>query len=175
MRNRLLDNTRAPRSGATDCAGVLGDVRLYPLMFGGHCFYVAKQLRGTAIDGDPNRREVGGIELPQCYRLKTVTKTGEELWSPEADVQGRTCYVKVLAKGPNVGKLCDKHHAKLYRRPRWLADRIVVGDLLLCPNTTDIGIRQSPICDYEYFIEEYIPFLKVISRNMARFAPQKDT
>lgn len=157
MSNELLDNT-----DATECAGVLGDVRLRPLYFEGHCFYVAKQERGTPIDGDPNRREIDGIEIPQCFRLKTEDKTtGEESWSQEVDLQGRTGWVKVLAKGPNVGKPCSKHHAKLHNRPRCLDDDVDVGDRLFCPPfTQSVGIQKSPICDYEYFIEEYIPLYK---------------
>jgi len=154
MPNELLDNNEA-----TDCAGILGDVRLRPMRFGGHCFYVAKQVRGNPIDGDFTRREVGGIEIPQCYRVKTKDKkTGEERWSNEVDIHGCTAYVTVLAKGPAAGKPCGKHHAKLHKRPRCVEDSIKVGDTLICPQfDIMVGIEKSPICDYEYFIEEYVP------------------
>ncbi len=161
MPNKLLDN-----NDATDCAGMLGDVRLRPMRFSGHCFYVSKGQRGSPIDGDQTRREVGGIELPQCYRVKTVdNKTGEERWSHEVPIQENTPYVTVLAKGPAVGTKCSKQHAKLHKRPRWIEDTVQVGDMLLCPQfDIMVGIEKSPICDYEYFIEESVPLGNLTKR-----------
>jgi hypothetical protein len=152
MDNQLLNN-----GDATDCAGVKGNVKMAPLYFGGHCYYVAKQMRGEAIDGDPDRREINGIELPQSFWLHTKDKeTGEITAEQQFNCNDRTQWVRVLAIGPAVGEWCNDDHAELYRRPNRIPPYVKKGDLLLCPNT-DIGIKQSPLCEYEYFIEESVP------------------
>jgi len=121
----------------TRIAGTLGNVALSPLFFGGHSFYVAKCVQGDSVNGEFWRRELEGIELPETY----------------SDTQ--LC-VTVLAKGPRVGKPCSKEHAKRHERPICLADAVNVGDTLLCLNRS-LGIKRSPICDYEFFIEESVP------------------
>jgi hypothetical protein len=154
MGSNLLDNT-----DATDCAGVLGNVKMAPLYFGGHCYYVAKGVRGEQIGDDPNRRAVGGIELPECFWVnsKFTDEDGSTTdTSKRADIQDRTWVVRVLAIGPMVGKRCSKQHAKKYDRPRNVPREVRVGDDVLCRDTT-FGVQRSPICDYEYFIEECIP------------------
>jgi len=119
--------------------GRLGVERLRPLHFGGHCFYVRKCLRGQQVGKDPIKdRFEGLIALPE-------------------QVADWSIWVEVLAKGPMVGKKCSKGHAKKFNRPRWLVDDVSIGDQLMCPND-DVGIKRSPYCKEEYFIEEYTPF-----------------
>jgi len=154
MPTNLLDN-----ANATDCAGTLGNVRLLPLYFGGHCFYVAKCIRGAPTGDDPASRQIGGIVLPDCFWVNT-TFTDEDGAthdiSRRSDVAERTWVVTVLAIGPAVGTRCTKKHAMTYKRPRSIASEVKVGDKVLCADTA-YGVQRSPICDYEYFIEEGIP------------------
>lgn len=149
MPNELLDNT-----DATDCAGVLGNVRLAPMYFGGHCYYCAKCIRGKVTDGDFNKRNVEGIVLPDVY------------WKGEQRINcaDRTNWLTILAVGPAVGKRCSKMHAWKYSRPRHIADELRPGDTIFIAGddrsgTSDIGIMVSPLCDYEFFIEEGLPCL----------------
>lgn len=106
-------------------------IKFKPLFFGGHCLYVRKCERPEQVDG---------IYLTERQR--------------------ETCYwVEVLARGPMVGKQSTKAHAKRYKRARWFGDAIEIGMLVLIPNETSLGIKDSPFRDYEKFIEESLPVL----------------
>ena len=120
--------------------GELGDVDLVPMAFGGHALYCIKCVRGEQASDDFWDRRIGGIALPTDYAETCMT-------------------VQVVAKGPKVGKRCSKTHQKLYQRARCMVDEIEIDDFLLCPSGSVIGIKRSPICDYEFFIEESVPYL----------------
>lgn len=129
--------------------GVLGNATIRPMAFGGHCFYVRKCMTGDAVEGgDPQDRMVDGIFLPQ-------------------QAADRSLAVEVLALGPRVGRPCSDAHMKLHQRDRVVGGDVKVGDMLVCPNMHPTGIKRSPLCEYEFFIEETVP-LYAIERDEAQ-------
>jgi len=121
---------------AEDC-GELANRKIMPTAFGGHCFYVRKCITGDQ-SGTFWERKIGEIEIPDT-------------------VANRSNTVEVLAIGPRVAKPCTKAHCRKYERMTRLPDQVKVGDMLLCPSTTDIRFLRSPLGNEEFFIEESIP------------------
>ena len=122
--------------------GALGNKRIRPTHFNGHCYYVRKCLRGEQVAEDRQMvRHVDGIVLPEVM----------------ADVCN---WVQVLAKGPKVGRKCTKAHAELHDRTRSLPDDVRVGDMVLVQGDHPTGVKRSPLCDYEFFIEESLPLVR---------------
>ena len=131
-----------------DEVGELANMRILPLAFSGHAYYVRKC--------KPPEKEKG-IVIP-----KTAHMSESNNWA------------EVLGKGPKVGRPCSRHHLSKYRcvvgrelraghpdkhyLARCISDVAEVGDLLLVPNE-DRRIKRSPLCDWEFFIEESLPYL----------------
>lgn len=155
-----MDTNHAGCDTVARGVGSLGRANIVPTMFGGHCYYVRKCVRPE---------QDGGIFLPEAVYTKVVVESVDEetgrmsrketgRWN---DLQNNVCAVEVLAKGRRVGKVCSERHAKRFKRPVWLYDDVEVGDLLLCPQGEHEGIRRSPLAEFEYFIEESVPYAKV--------------
>lgn len=122
--------------------GRTGEYDLTPMAFGGHCYYVRKSVSGKLAGDDPlSDRQKDGIFLPETVADRSYT-------------------VHILAKGPRVGKPCDEFHAKKFDRDLCLPDEIQVGDMVVCPNM-HLGIVRSPVCAFEFFIEESVPLYKL--------------
>ena len=124
-----------------ECWHDYGGVKLMPLHFGGHAFYVRKC--ETAIEWADQ------IELPDS-------------------VKDRSQWVEILAVGPRVGRMCSKRHAESYRKD-WVdkygvglarmsnVPQDLQGSIALCPVDDDPRIWRSPISPKEFFIEESFP------------------
>jgi len=118
--------------------GEFGGHTIRPIAFGGHCLYCIKSVTGEQVGENFFDRALDGIALPQKF----------------ANLQNQ---LKVLAKGPNVGKPCSKFHQRKFKRARWLDDQVQIGDIILCPEQ-DPGIRMSALWpEIEFFIEESVP------------------
>ena len=96
----------------------------------GHWMYVRKCMR-PEIDG--------GVALPDSF-------------------QENTNWCWVLAIGPNVGKqrtgkyLNDNEHETY----KWLNNPVAVGDTVSAPDTHPWGIKRSPYCYFDYFVDEQV-------------------
>ena len=137
--------------------GDYGHIDLIPTAFGGHGLYVRKCITGDPVDNGASvdDRQIGGIVLPQA-------------------MVDQTCFVEILAIGPNVGKKCSKEHARKYRSAI-LAENggdmnsarqgvCVPDDIIgkrafvnLPAETYDERCKRSPASDNERFIEETLP------------------
>ena len=123
---------------SAECWVDYGGVKLMPMHFGGHAFYVRKC--ETTVDV---------IELPDS-------------------VKERSHWVEILAVGPRVGSQCSKKHAQDYRPDwvqkyglglarQSNVPRDLVGAVALCPVDDDRRIWRSPVGVNEFFIEESFP------------------
>ena len=127
-----------------------GGVKLMPMAFAGHAFYVRKCNVGEAIGDNFTSRHIGGIILRD-------------------EVSDSSQFVEILAVGPNVGQPCSEKHAK-HLRVEWeekygvkmamrsnLGRDGMVGMLAYIPVNDDPRIKQSAISPDEFFIEESLP------------------
>jgi hypothetical protein len=121
--------------------GQLGNKDIRPLHFSGHCYYVRKCLRGEQVGDDPLERHIDGVLIHEAT----------------ANVSN---WVVVLAKGPRVGHTCSKAHARKHGRKRTLVDEVEQGDMVLLQGDHPTGVFRSPLCDYEFFIEESLPLMR---------------
>lgn len=126
--------------------GETGDCNILLTAFGGHCFYCIKSVTGQQHGDNFFDREIDGVVLPR--RFTNLTNQ-----------------LKVVGRGPNVGKPCSKFHRKKHARPRHLPNTVKIGDVVICPEQ-DPGILMSPLWpEIEFFIEESVPIC-VIPREM---------
>ncbi len=122
------------------------------------------------MDGVSNRAEgigeYGHEALRVCGHWLYVRKCKHDevqggVAIPEKS-QENTGWAEVLAVGPECGKKRDKSDPR--RKvggaesgwTLWLDNPLRVGDLVLCPDTHVWGIRRSPMCDYEFFVDESV-------------------
>ena len=139
----------------TKCtAGTLNEYVIRPTAFGGHCFYVRRCLPGDAADAeDPKLCSVGGIVIPPATGNQTV-------------------WFECRAIGPRVGQRCSENHAKKYRTEiinshglcAATAPRNIPTDLkgkrlfvALPWPLVDERVIESPLADFEAFVEETLP------------------
>ena len=132
-----------------ECWHDYGGVKLMPLHFGGHAFYVRKCLSTDAFNGDEATRAIGGIVVRD--RIGDASQ-----------------WVEILAVGPNVGGRCSADHARRLR-PEWVekygvngarrsnVPRDIVGHIAYIPVNDDPRMWQSPMSKAEMFIEESLP------------------
>ena len=117
--------------------GELGNITLSPIAFDCHCFYVRKTLTGEQVGESHMDRAIGSIVLPHSL----------------VDYSN---WCEVIGIGKNVGKPCSKRHMKKYERAKCLDNQVEVGDMVLIEDLPPKGFIRSPICNYEFFIEESV-------------------
>lgn len=135
-------------------AGALNEWKIRPTAFGGHSFYVRKCLPGTPVDpDDPKLCQVDGVIIPPG--------TGNQVE-----------WFECRAVGPRVGQRCSDIHAKKYRTsiikryglsaatspsniPTDLKGKRLF--IALPYPLVDERVAQSPLADFEHFVEETLP------------------
>lgn len=165
----MCETSRMNEENTSVCtAGTLNNYRLRPMAFGGHCFYVRRCLPGTAADPeDPKLCAIDGLIIPP-------------------GMGNQTEWFECRAVGHRVGEKCGRVHAQKYRADilkkyrhdpkqgmRVATDRkhiphSLVGKRLFIAlpwPLVDERVKESPLADFEFFVEETLPLAFMVEDN----------
>ena len=95
----------------------------------------------------------------KCERPEPEGEDGETLIALADKTKGTTCWLEIMAVGTEVAKPRNWTKKELERRrvPRCLAEYYKTGDIVLVPDHHEWGVKVSPYCDDEFFVDEVVP------------------